>query len=501
MQNSTEGRFDGFLKYGGNMAGNRKEVKFYFLVAMVALIVSLTCNSFTNQVAYTDSSVFQYVATEMQHGNVPYLDTFDHKGPLLYAINYLGLSISHNFGIWFIELAVLTVSILFFYRIARLCIEPLPSLLVVVISMVPLCFYLQAGNLTEEYALPLITISLYIFLQYFITGRCSNWSVVWCGVCFGGVLLLRPNMIAVWIAGCLLVLVDCVRKKTFPNLFRFIGFFLLGLGICVVPFVIYLLLNGALSAAYESYIVFNFLYSTSELLVETFINNVYSLLFKYFPLLSTFGVVLYILYERTCKALMVALSWLLSIILILISRTMYPHYAIVIIPTAIYPIAYLSSWFLQNNMNSKRIASLYLATLMFIGVIPSSNSLVKDVGHSVSQFVKLMTQEPELDPVVRILLEKTNPEDRITVYGNQNEYYLLSKRMSASKYSYQLPIGNIDPTIFEEYFEDLNNVNPKVVVWPGYTSSPNCKTDKMFNYIQEHGYLQDSTDGRIFYLP
>lgn len=483
------------------MTGSRKEAKYYFLIGIVALIVSLTCNAFTNQISDTDSSVFQYVATEMQHGSVPYLDTFDHKGPLLYFINYLGLSISPNFGIWIVELAILTISILYFYRIARLCIEPLPSFLVVAISMVPLSTYLQGGNFTEEYALPFISICLYIFLQYFITGWCSNWSVVWCGVCFGGVLLLRPNMIAVWIAGCLLVLIDCVRKKAFPDLFRFIGLFLLGSGIIIAPFVIYLFLNGALGAAYESYILFNFKYSASGTSVKTYLKAVHSVLFQYFPILSAFGVVLVIFYERTCKAVMVALSWLISIILILMSRTIYSHYAIVLIPTAIYPVAYLFSCFSQNNFNRKKTASVYLAILMFIGVMPSSTMLENGVFRSVAQVVGLKTQESKNDPVVRIVLEKTNLEDRITVYGNHDNYYLLSNRMSASKYSYQSPIGNVDPTIYEEYFEDLEKVNPKVIIWPGYTSELSCKADKMYSYIQEHGYLQDSIDGRIFYLP
>lgn len=483
------------------MVGNRKEAKYYFFIGVVALIVSLTCNAFTNQISYTDSSVFQYVATEMQHGSIPYRDTFDHKGPLLYFINYLGLRISPNFGIWIIELATLTISILYFYRIARLCIEPLPSFLVVAISIVPLSAYLEGGNLTEEYALPFISISLYIFLQYFITGRCRSWSIVWCGVCFGGVLLLRPNMIAVWIAGCLLVLVDCVRKKAFPDLFRFTGLFLLGSGIIIVPFVIYLFLNGALGAAYESYILFNFQYSASGTSVYSYLKSVYSVIFQYFPILSAFGVLLFISYERTYKAVMVALSWLISIILILMSRTIYSHYAIVLIPTAIYPVAYLFSYFTQNNFNRKMTASVFFAILMFIGVMPLSTVLGMNVFRSVSQVVGLARQESKNNPVVSIVLEKTNPEERITVYGNQNNYYLLSNRMSASKYSYQTPIGDVDPSIYEAYFEDLEQVNPKVIIWPAYTSELSCRENKMYSYIQKHGYLQSNIDGRVFYLP
>ena len=41
----------------------------------------------------------------MKEGKIPYLDMFDHKGPILYWIEYLGLLIpgKNYFGIWIIE--------------------------------------------------------------------------------------------------------------------------------------------------------------------------------------------------------------------------------------------------------------------------------------------------------------------------------------------------------------------------------------------------------------
>ena len=46
-----------------------------------------------------DSSVFITVAAVMKNGGMPYLDTFDHKGPLLYIINYTGLKLCDYKGI------------------------------------------------------------------------------------------------------------------------------------------------------------------------------------------------------------------------------------------------------------------------------------------------------------------------------------------------------------------------------------------------------------------
>ena len=54
-----------------------------------------------------------------------------------------------------------------------------------------------------------------------------------------------------------------------------------------------------------------------------------------------------------------------------------------------------------------------------------------------------------------VIQNLTNENDRITAVGNADILYLLSNRKSASKYSYQYPIGKIYPKIWEEYFDDI----------------------------------------------
>lgn len=60
--------------------------------------------------------------------------------------------------------------------------------------------------------------------------------------------------------------------------------------------------------------------------------------------------------------------------------------------------------------------------------------------------------------------ENTTEEDEISVYGNRNMVYNLSGRKSASKYSYQKPIGTICPEIMEEYFEEIKEKKPELIV-------------------------------------
>lgn len=480
---------------------NKKEIKYYVAVCLIALLVALSCNAFGNQQFYTDSGVFQYVAMEMQQGKMPYLDTFDHKGPLIYVINFLGRMISQDFGLWLFELTAIAVALLYSYRIARLCVEPLPSLFAVGLLAFPLVGYLQAGNFSEEYALPLITISLYIFLEYFIAGNSRKRDVFWCGACFGGVLLLRPNMIAVWIAGCILVLIDCIREKAYQQLLGFLGAFLLGTGVIVMPFVLWLYAAGALKAAIESYILFNMKYSGFGVSRAGLLGAFEVVVLQYVPILSALGILLMAFDDRSEKFFMIALSWVLSVLLIVMPGKDYDHYGIILIPAMIYPVAYLYSWFFGHFSMKSSAVSLALAALLFIGVMPGLLTFTKSVIKPISYLASASEEGAKADPVVALILEKTTPKDRISVYGNADHYYLLSNRMSASRYSYQDPIEYVDPNVSRCYLDDLEANNPKVIVWPGIYEEDDAATKSIYAFIREHGYVQDSIEKCVFYLP
>ena len=63
----------------------------------------------------TDSSVYKYIGWMMAEGHVPYRDFFEHKGFLLYFFNYIGVALSYNYGVWFVELVLLFIALTFIY--------------------------------------------------------------------------------------------------------------------------------------------------------------------------------------------------------------------------------------------------------------------------------------------------------------------------------------------------------------------------------------------------
>ena len=60
---------------------------------------------------------------------MPYRDSFDHKGPLLFIINFLGNKISSYRGIWVFELLFMVITIFILYKIARMSCKIVTSYL------------------------------------------------------------------------------------------------------------------------------------------------------------------------------------------------------------------------------------------------------------------------------------------------------------------------------------------------------------------------------------
>ena len=65
------------------------------LNAVFCLCLAITVGTLLRQYPWTtlptqtDSSVFLYIGKQMHAGKVPYVDLFDHKGPILYFIQWL----------------------------------------------------------------------------------------------------------------------------------------------------------------------------------------------------------------------------------------------------------------------------------------------------------------------------------------------------------------------------------------------------------------------------
>jgi len=417
-----------------------------------------------------DSAVFRTVAYMMNRGYMPYKDSFDHKGPLIYLINYLGDQvISDVFGLWLIEVLFLAATILIIYYTARLFLGRTRSFLVAMTSISLIMLFFEKGNFVEEYALPFIALSNYIFLDYLINSKVSPLRIFLCGASLGAVLMLRPNMIALWIVFGVAVTMRLIRRKEVRLLIRYILLLLGGALIVMIPVIIWLGINGALSYFWNDYIVFNFLYLGNDK------NHIFDYRIK---TLIEFGknpvIILSLLasaflaVRNKDKVMLCAFCYeLLSFVLIVIPGRLYTHYGLMMVPCVIYPLCALYNAF--DHIPKAKVKhwteNIFAAVLTLAFIIPGwlvMGLTFYDPALKTNDMDEYYRKSAE--KVAGIVTAETSPRDKIFVFGNWDCIYLMTDRMHATKYSYQYPPCYLSLDLMNDCYQELESQKPGVIV-------------------------------------
>lgn len=468
-----------FKKKDNNKSQTNLLIYSAFAVVAFLFLLESPLHIWNGNDAFVDSSVFKTVALMMRNGYTPYLDTFDHKGPVIYLINYLGTFISYYKGVWVFEFIGLFVSMIYFYKIARFKCNKVFSFIITILGVTLLAKFFEGGNYTEEYAMPLITVSLYIFLDYIFNKVISKKRLIVCGISCGLVFLLRPNMVATWAVFCIYIFVKTIMDKDYKKLKEFIIYFLIGFMIGVVPFMIWLAAKGAFGAFIYDYFTFNKMYSTGTL-KDTFI-DMHSLIFVFINnllILIPFITIIYLLKDKKEHILYLAYM-IISLILICVSGRDYYHYMIIFVPAIIYPFACLFEYLTRGNKNNK-ITFVFVSYLLLYFILPYWLPVLKTVPYKYDH-----RDENKISPIVtnisNYIKENTSKKDKISVYGNSNLFYVVSKRMHATKYSFQFPISSVTPKVLNEYFKELSKEQPKIIVLQ-------VRDDRMDKFLEDNNY-------------
>ena len=284
-----------------------------------------------------------------------------------------------------------------------------------------------------------------------------------CGFSLGGVLLLRPNMISLWIVYCIAILIDCIKNKKYQELKSFIIYFILGLLIILLPFIIWLFVNGALLDFWNQYIIFNFKYTkVSEKGIGWIakIQAFASFTLHIVSMMSLLSATALCIIKKKKNDFIYFIYIILTLILISISGNRYGHYGMIILPMVIYPLAAVL------NHPSKYVRHVAMGVCIYsfiIFVVPGYFKIIKTIPdmykHRHDNQIMMATNS-----VVNLVEENTLTDDAISVYGNTNIIYVLSHRRHATKYSYLYPITRFNKDIKDEYFKELSIEKPKIII-------------------------------------
>lgn len=424
---------------------------------IIALIVSTTYNlsPFNQYITNQDSSVFLYIGEKMRQGYVPYRDLFDHKGILLYFIQYLGegLPFDNFAGVWLLEIVNMGITAWLLLRISELFTEKTVIKYISLIGVLMICgfqFY-SGGNYTEEWALPWGCLAIYIFLKYFNTGVYRFSEIVWLGIGFAVVAFLRVNMVTVWAAMMPVIFVKLIIERKYKEIWCCASGFLTGLLIVTIPILIYTIVTGCLDDMITCYIRFNFSYSQDAGKWYHIIQCIWRFV-QLVPFACVLGMIALISKRKNQLFLLNLYAILFSLPFIYMSGRFDLNYGIILLPFFMpWMVCGIESLYILFEKICKWTfpAKLLENKLIIVGCI-----LVVAVAFYIQSDQLYLSKETE--KIRDYILENTNPEEDVLIIGSQGmHYYFMTDRRTKNKYFYQTPPLKISDELCEDFISQM----------------------------------------------
>jgi hypothetical protein len=421
-----------------------------------------------------DSSVFAYIGWAMHRGLMPYRDLWDHKGPLLYYLQFVGTSLSPHstFGIGLLELIALSIALFLLYRVIASFVSSFVSRVLAVLAVTFIAHFSLGGNMCESWALLPLAMAQYASWRW--SQRMSlNWCAPLLAASFACIFWIRPNMVT-YPAVALLVLLYATKNAhgfgAATRQFALACASALALSALILAPLYHWRVLHDFVAAYFGY---NAAYSNALSLSDRFLHT-RQLLVQLFPtaiaILGTAGWVLWInkgrQKEQVASGLpslyLQTLLWSLpfEIAAASLSGRDYPHYLLPLFPTFFV----LAAWFL-NGFEKQTKAAPALAMALLIGLCPF---MLTTYSSDFSQ----STDPPHSEylAVVHFIQRATTPSDKITVIGVTEAGYItfLAQRLPASRFVYQLPLIDVNNPMAgdqrKQFMCDIAQNRPAIIV-------------------------------------
>ena len=430
--------------------------------AAFLFVFSSTYNPFSFKRMYVDSSVYITIAQGITNGQLPYKHFVDNKGPLTYLLSVPGLALGGFTGVWITELVVIFVSMLFAYKTALFFSAKQGAFLGVVFSFVNALMFFSVSAGTEEYSLPFLMVSFYIFTKYYLSSprQVRVPELFTLGMCFAASVLIRLNMFPLWLGFCAVIFIESLTRRRFALLGNYVLGFCGGMAAVGLPVFLYLRLNGILPDFYDQVINAGVSRGFDGARIKQTAKNFYIVLNRNYcvaPLAAgVFWCITHYKKERFSFFAASTISYFLMVLFLSFSSG-NSHYNLVLIPFFIIPLTVFAGHAEQglSGVRSKKWA----LTALFCVIL--SEGLVKYLDDAVE--IGYNTTGKELVAAGRMIDENTGPDDTIISLGINGYIYPFTKRRAASKYIYQGSGLDHIAGSREEFLSDVLRNKPAIV--------------------------------------
>lgn len=484
----------------------KKNIYLYLSFLIIAIVFLLRFSTSTSPLFIengNDSAVFLMLGRFFHAGYTPYADFFDHKGPILIFIEALGYYLSPQngrLGIFILQIINLFIIQLLIFKTAKLYLSNLYSYTTVIISLLFLRFTIEGGNLSEEYSLIFLILSLYITFKYYLSTNSfiSNKSMFLLGICAAVIIWIRLNNTATICACLIFIIIDQIKEYGLKRTFLLFLSFLVGLVCISIPIILFFIYKNAFIALIDANFLFNLKYLASNNDDSVSIFDSVTSIIEYLSKSTLPFIVLFlgviIEYKRIHQKKILLLGILLFIFSWLASQmgNLYYHYMMINIPCLVLGLTLIFKFLLEkhNSKQQGRIIACLSVVLLITLIIYGFNKRLKK---SEDNIIKIN----EAQSIVNLIPQT----DYNSVYTYcVRPFYLPSLPILPSyKYFIQQEWHAIaDPTIIEQIDNMLLQDSPKWVITQFRAKSSNYGFWKILD--QKYMLYAKTKDFELYHL-
>ncbi|MDO5376938.1 MAG: hypothetical protein Q4G52_01265 [Clostridia bacterium] len=452
-----------------NTRNRRRALSALFSLAMATAfaLVFFTFNTPVQPTIGSDNAMYLTMGTAVARGYRPYADVFDHKGPLLFAMQAIPQWIAGGYS----TLAVFVMEVLFLF--ACLCVAGkiarrlgAPALLVQLAYLALTCPLADGGNLTEEYTGLFTLLGLLLALSAFggearLTGKGLTLHAAGMGAVTALAFMLRANNALPLCAFTLGLAVYLAGKRAFADLGRCAGGFALGLLLASLPLVLWLAAQGVLGDAFYGAILHNFMYAETgtESRVDMLLHSSYGHTALMLAALSCLGA---LALRRRSPALALAMvaGAAGAGFAGFISHKFYIHYLMLGTPLAAMGVAALLGAAARDGKRAYR-AGAAICLLLCVGVTYAGGAQV--IAHRNDGYGDYETFSADAQALYALVPEEDR--DRFMAYRVEPRWYVATGALPCMRFYFlQEILAQADPAVMDEIVETFETEPPRWLV-------------------------------------
>ncbi len=476
------------------------------LLAAAFVLVFGECNTPLGPRIGSDNAMYLTMGTALAQGAAPYRDIFDHKGPLLFALQALAQLPTKGYS----TLAVYAMEALFLFASLRF-VSAMARRLGLGCAAAQLAFlaclgpFMDGGNLTEEYAALFILAGASIALSVFDggdgLGGAQPKKLLAPAFLLGAMamlaFLLRANN-ALGLCGLTLGLaLALAMARRWRSLGVCAGGFALGCAAAAAPVVAWLARHGALADAWYASIIHNMMYAETTLglgRMQMLLHSGYGHSAILLAALCCAGALAaWLRTGKIATPLGMAGAAAFAGLSCFLSHKFYIHYLMVMSPFAAMGVLQLLAFAAARGGRAHRAAQA-LTIALAIAVLGASGYAA-----NANRLHELEIQGAfEQDAKELFALVPEDERDDFMAYRVEPKWYVYAEALPCMRFYFlQEILADADPMVMEEIVAEFETDPPKWLVLyynrefgPPYDARVAEIFDTRYEFIDARGQYQ-----------